>query len=294
MRIEKKATLVSTTVAFMLVTFKLTVGIISGSVAVLASAIDSLLDMVVSTFNYYALHNAEKQPDEYFNFGRRKLEPLAAVVEGTVISLSALFILYEAISKLVQGSPIEHLDLSIGVMVVSIVVTAALVVFLHFVAKKTGNMVIEADALHYKTDLFSNAAVLISLAVIHFTDYTFIDPLLGIGIGIYMIYSAFPLIREGTLMLLDAALDAESVEKIHTLLHNQYDISGYHDLRTRRSGSEIYMSVHIVFSISTSLYDAHKVGDRIELALKKLFPDANVHALIHLDPYDDSEGEYLD
>lgn len=294
MRIEKKATLVSTTVAFLLVTFKLTVGIISGSVAVLASAIDSLLDMVVSTFNYYALHNAEKQPDEYFNFGRRKLEPLAAVVEGTVISLSALFILYEAISKLVQGSPIEHLDLSIGVMVVSIVVTAALVIFLHFVAKKTGNMVIEADALHYKTDLFSNAAVLISLALIHFTDYTFIDPLLGIGIAVYMIYSAFPLIREGILMLLDAALDAESVEKIHTLLRNQHDISGYHDLRTRRSGSEIYMSVHIVFSISTSLYDAHKVGDRVELALKKLFPDANVHALIHLDPYDDSEGEYID
>lgn len=294
MRIEKKATLVSTTVAFLLVTFKLTVGIISGSVAVLASAIDSLLDMVVSTFNYYALHNAEKQPDEYFNFGRRKLEPLAAVVEGTVISLSALFILYEAISKLVQGSPIEHLDLSIGVMVVSIVVTAALVIFLHFVAKKTGNMVIEADALHYKTDLFSNAAVLISLALIHFTDYTFIDPLLGIGTAVYMIYSAFPLIREGILMLLDAALDADSVEKIHTLLRNQHDISGYHDLRTRRSGSEIYMSVHIVFSISTSLYDAHKVGDRVELALKKLFPDANVHALIHLDPYDDSEGEYID
>ncbi len=294
MRIEKKATLVSTTVAFLLVTFKLTVGIISGSVAVLASAIDSLLDMVVSTFNYYALHNAEKQPDEYFNFGRRKLEPLAAVVEGTVISLSALFILYEAISKLVQGSPIEHLDLSIGVMVVSIVITAALVIFLHFVAKKTGNMVIEADALHYKTDLFSNAAVLISLTLIHFTDYTFIDPLLGIGIAVYMIYSAFPLIREGILMLLDAALDADSVEKIHTLLRNQHDISGYHDLRTRRSGSEIYMSVHIVFSISTSLYDAHKVGDRVELALKKLFPDANVHALIHLDPYDDSEGEYID
>lgn len=294
MRIEKKATLVSTTVAFLLVTFKLSVGIISGSVAVLASAIDSLLDMVVSAFNYYALHNAEKRPDESFNFGRRKLEPLAAVVEGTVISLSALFILYEAISKLVQGSPIEHLDLSIGVMVVSIVVTAALVIFLHFVAKKTGNMVIEADALHYKTDLFSNAAVLISLALIHFTDYTFIDPLLGIGIAVYMIYSAFPLIREGILMLLDAALDADSVEKIHTLLRNQHDISGYHDLRTRRSGSEIYMSVHIVFSISTSLYDAHKVGDRVELALKKLFPDANVHALIHLDPYDDSEGEYID
>lgn len=294
MRIEKQATLISTTVAFFLVTFKLTVGIISGSVAVLASAIDSLLDMVVSTFNYFALHNAEKEPDEHFNFGRRKLEPLAAVIEGTIISLSALFILYEAISKMVQGSLIEHLDLSIGVMVVSLVITAALVLFLQNVAKKTGNMVIEADALHYKTDLLTNGAVLVSLGVIYFTDYTFIDPILGVGIALYMIYSSYPLIKEGLMMLLDAALDMESVGKIHALLDAQYDISGYHDLRTRRSGSDIYLSVHIVFSISTSLYDAHQVGDRIELALKKLFPDNNVHPLIHLDPYDDSEGDYLD
>lgn len=294
MRIEKKATLISTTVAFLLVTFKLTVGIFSGSVAVLASAIDSLLDTVVSLFNYFALHGAEKEPDEQFNFGRRKLEPLAAVIEGTIISLSALFILYEAISKMVQGSPVEHLDLSIGVMIASLVVTAGLVLFLHSVAKKTGNMVIAADALHYKTDLFSNGAVLISLAVIYFTDYTFIDPLLGIGIGVYMIYSALPIIKEGLLMLLDAALDPQSVAKIHSLLNEQPDINSYHDLRTRRSGSDIYMSVHIVFSISTSLYDAHHAGDRIELAIRNLFPDNTVHALIHLDPYDDSEGVHLD
>lgn len=293
MRIEQKATLISTTVAFILVAFKLTVGIISGSVAVLASAIDSLLDMVVSMFNYFALHNSDKEPDEHFNFGRRKLEPLAAVIEGTIISLSALFILYTAISKLVQGSPIEHLDLSIGVMIASIVVTAGLVLFLHTIAKKTGNMVIEADALHYKTDLLTNAAVLISLGVISFTDYTYIDPILGIGISIYMIYSAYPIIKEGILMLLDAALDPQSVEKINKLLNSQLDISGFHDLRTRRSGSDIYLSVHVVFSISTSLYDAHMVGDRIELALKNLFPDNNVYALIHLDPYDDSDVDHL-
>lgn len=291
MRIEKKATLISTIVAFLLVTFKLTVGIISGSVAVLASAIDSLLDTVISLFNYFALHNSDKEPDEHFNFGRRKLEPLAAVIEGTIISLSALFILYTAISKMVQGSVIEHLDLSIWVMGTSLVITAALVIFLTFIAKKTGNMVIQADALHYKTDLLSNGAVLLSLIIITFTEYTFIDPLLGIGISIYMIYSAYPIIKEGVLMLLDAALDTESVSKITKLLNSQMDISGYHDLRTRRSGSEIYLSVHVVFSISTSLYDAHMVGDRIELALKNLFPENNVYALIHLDPYDDSEVE---
>ena len=94
-------------------------------------------------------------------------------------------------------------------------------------------------------------------------------------------------------MLLDAALDSDSVAKITKLLNSQLDINSYHDLRTRRSGSDIYLSVHIVFSISTSLYDAHMVGDRIELGLKNLFPENNVYALIHLDPYDDSGEEHL-
>jgi cation diffusion facilitator family transporter len=288
MRIEKKATLVSSSVALILVAFKLTVGIISGSVAVLASAVDSLLDMVVSAFNYFALHNSDKEPDEQFNFGRRKLEPLAAVIEGTIISLSALFILYEAISKMVRNDPLRHLDLSIWVMVGSIIVTAGLVIFLNIVAKKTGNMVIKADALHYKTDLLSNTAVLISLAFIALTDYTIIDPILGIGISGYMIYSAYPLIRDGIMMLLDAALPAEDVAKITALLDNESDINSHHDLLTRHSGSHIYISVHAVFSVSTSLFDAHLVGDRIELALKNCFPHSTVHPLIHLDPYDDS------
>lgn len=289
MRIEKQATLISSSVAFILVTLKLSVGIVSGSVAVLASAIDSLLDLVVSAFNYFALHNSDKEPDEMFNFGRKKLEPLAAVIEGTIISLSALFILYEAISKIIKHEEISHLNISIMVMIASLVITAGLVIFLISVAKSTGNMVIKADALHYKTDLLSNGAVLASLLFISFTQYTLIDPILGLGISFYMLYSAFPLIKEGIMMLLDAALDQASVAKIHKVLNDESRINGYHDLRTRRSGSEIYLSVHIVFSISTSLYDAHLVGDEIELEMQKLFPNEVVHPLIHLDPYDDSE-----
>ncbi|MDD2830093.1 MAG: cation diffusion facilitator family transporter [Sulfuricurvum sp.] len=292
MRIEKQATLISSSVALILVAFKLTVGIISGSVAVLASAVDSLLDMVVSAFNYFALHNSDKAPDEQFNFGRRKLEPLAAVIEGTIISLSALFILYEAISKMVQHEPIQHLDISIWVMVGSIIITAGLVTFLSVVAKKTGNMVIKADALHYKTDLLSNGAVLVSLVLITLTDYTIIDPILGIGISAYMIYSAFPLIKDGIMMLLDAALPPEDVAKITAILEDESGLTSYHDLLTRHSGSHIYISVHAVFSISTSLFDAHQVGDKIELAFKNCFPESTVHPLIHLDPYDDSEMEH--
>ena len=292
MRIEKKATLISSSVAFVLVSLKLTVGIFSGSVAVLASAIDSLLDMLVSLFNYLALHTADKAPDEQFNFGRRKLEPLSAVIEGTIISLSALFILTISISKIIRQETLSHIDASIVIMIISLLFTTGLVIFLNHIANETGNIVIRADALHYKSDLISNSAVLISLIVISLTNFVFIDSILGIIISIYMLYSAYPLIKEGVLMLLDAALPYDDVNKITQYLDSLNNINGYHDLQTRLSSSDIYISVHVVFSVSTSLFDAHQVGDKIELAFSKLFPDNTVYALVHLDPYDDSQAKF--
>ncbi len=289
MRLEKKATVVSTSVAGLLVIMKMTVGILSGSIAVLASAIDSFLDLTVSLFNYFALHNAEKDPDDSFHYGRSKIEPLAAVIEGVVVSLSALFILYEALIKIAHPREMSHMSESIGVMIVSFIITAALVVFLNYVAKKTKNMVIRADALHYKTDLFSNGAILMALALISMTAEQLIDPILGIGIAIYMIYSAIPIIKEGVLMLLDAALPEEDIEAIKEVIASEPIITDYHYLQTRESGSHIFISVHTVFNISISLYDAHLIADNVEDKLRQLFKDKKVHTLIHMDPYDDSE-----
>jgi ferrous-iron efflux pump FieF len=293
MRIEKKATLVSSSVAALLVAIKLAFGILSGSIAVLASAIDSLLDLSVSAFNYFALHHAEKEPDERFNFGRSKIEPLAAVIEGTITSVSALFILFQAISNIVNEKELTHMEASIGVMIVSIVLTGILVLFLNRIASRTGNMVIRADALHYKTDLFSNGAVLLALFLVHYTGEALIDSLLGVAIAIYMLISAYPIIKEGILMLLDAALEEEDIAKIHAFLQTQ-EINNYHDLLTRKSASDIFISMHVVFNVSISLYDAHTLSDRIELGLQRLFPENNVNTIIHLDPYDDSEGNNLD
>lgn len=290
MRLEKKATVVSTSVAALLVIIKMTVGILSGSIAVLASAIDSLLDLTVSMFNFFALHNAEKNPDENFNFGRNKIEPLAAVIEGTVITLSALFILYEALLKISHPRDMNFMSETIWVMLVSLLITAILVVFLNYIAKKTNNMVIKADALHYKTDLFSNGAVLVALGLISITGEQLIDPVLGIGIAIYMIYSSIPIIKEGVMMLLDASLPEEDIEKIKEILEADGVSTDYHFLQTRESGSHIFISVHVVFNVSISLYDAHLVSDKMELKIKKLFDeDKQVHVLIHMDPYDDSE-----
>ena len=293
MRIEKKATIVSSCVAALLVSIKLAFGILSGSIAVLASAIDSLLDLFVSAFNYFALHHAEKEPDERFNFGRSKIEPLAAVIEGTIISVSALFILFEAISNIVNEKRLSHMQESIVIMIISILLTGILVLFLNRIAHKTGNMVIRADALHYQTDLFSNAAVLLALFLVHYTGEALIDSLLGIAIALYMLVSAYPIIKEGILMLLDAALEEDDLKRIHDFLQTQ-EINDYHDLLTRKSGSDIFVSVHVVFNVSISLYDAHNVSDQIELGLQRLFPENNVNTIIHLDPYDDSESYDLD
>ena len=289
MRLEKKATVVSTSVAGVLVLMKMTVGILSGSIAVLASAIDSFLDLTVSLFNYFALNTAEKNPDEKFNYGRSKIEPLAAVVEGTVISLSAVFILYEALIKIAHPREMQYMASSIWVMLASLIITIFLVMFLNYVAKKTQNMVIKADALHYKTDLYSNGAVLMALALISMTGEQLIDPILGVGIAIFMIYSAVPIIKEGVLMLLDAALSEEELQQIKDILESDTGITDYHHLKTRESGSHIYISVHLVFNVSISLYDAHLISDKIEAKIKKLFENKNAHILIHMDPYDDSD-----
>ncbi len=289
MRLEKKATVVSTSVAGILVIMKMTVGILSGSIAVLASAIDSFLDLTVSLFNYFALSNAEKDPDDKFHFGRGKIEPLAAVLEGTVISLSALFILYEAISKMVHPRDISHMSENIAVMIASFIITAFLVAFLNYVAKKTKNMVIRADALHYKTDLFSNGAVLMALALISMTGEQLVDPILGVGIAFYMIYSAIPIIKEGVLMLLDAALPEEDIEEIKKIIKSEPIITDFHYLQTRESGSEVFISVHTVFNIDISLYNAHLIADKVEDKIRNYFKDKKAHILIHMDPYDDSE-----
>jgi len=289
MRLEKKATVVSTSIAGLLVLLKMTVGILSGSIAVMASAIDSFLDLTVSLFNYFALNSAEKDPDDQFHYGRSKIEPLAAVIEGVVISSSALFILYEALVKVSHPRDMNHITESIFVMIASFVITAFLVVFLNFVAKKTKNMVIKADALHYKTDLYSNGAVLLALALISYTAQEWIDPILGIGIAVYMIYSAIPIIKEGALMLLDAALPQEDLEKIKKTIMSEPLITDYHFLQTREAGSNIYISIHAVFNLDISLYDAHLVADKTEEKIKNLFPEKSVHTLIHMDPYDDSK-----
>lgn len=215
MTLQKKATAVSSSVAALLTLIKLSIGIASGSVAVLASAIDSVLDMFVSIFNYFAISNSEKPADKTFNYGRGKIEALASVIEGTIITISGLFLLYQAANKALTGEVSTYVDISIIVMIISLVITIALVMYLNMIARKTNSMVIKADALHYKTDVYSNVAVLASLLLVNFTGYEIIDVIIGSAIAIYIIYSAYELIYNGVLVLLDRSVDEKKIGRAH-------------------------------------------------------------------------------
>jgi len=289
MTLQKKATLVSTSVAALLTLIKLVIGIASGSVAVLASAIDSVLDMFVSIFNYFAIANSEKPADKTFNYGRGKVEALASVIEGTIITVSGLFLLYQAVKKAINGEVSQYMDTSIIVMIISLFITVFLVMYLNKVAKKTGSMVIKADALHYKTDVYTNAAVLVSLVLVNFTGFEIIDVIVGSAIALFIIYSAYELIHDGILVLLDRAVDDDIVLEIEKIINNNERVNAHHLLKTREAGHQTFVEVHLVFDCVITLMDAHRASDDIERRIRELDNQRDWIINIHMDPYDDSQ-----
>lgn len=284
---QKKATVVSSSVAAVLTIMKLVIGFASGSVAVLASAVDSILDMFVSIFNYFAISNSEKPADKYFNYGRGKIEALASVIEGTIITISGIYLLYQAVEKAINGRVSQYLEISIYVMIASLIITISLVTYLNIIAKKTHSMVIKADALHYKTDVFSNIAVLSSLLLVTFTGYEIIDVVIGGGIALYIIYSAYELIHDGILVLLDRAVDSELVLKIENIIKENKRVNAYHLLKTREAANQTFVEVHLVFDCIITLMEAHRASDSIENRIKKLDKKRDWIINIHMDPYDD-------
>ena len=157
------------------------------------------------------------------------------------------------------------------------------------IARETDSIVIKADALHYKTDLWSNAAVLLALVLVYLTDLDFIDAIFGLGIGVYIIYSAYEIIVEGVEILLDRALDGEIVAEIGEIISNHPEVTSYHWLKTRTDGSTNFVEFHMVLRPNMLLLEAHRIADEVEEKIMVL--EANKKWVItpHFDPYDDED-----
>ncbi len=285
---QKKATIVSTSVALLLSIIKLSVGLASGSLAILASAIDSILDMCVSLFNLFAISNSEKPADKFFNYGRGKTEALASLLEGLVITFSGFYLLYQAYVKYNLQEKATYVTESFILMFLSLFITIFLVLYLNKVAKSTKSMVIKADALHYKTDVYTNVAVLFSLFVVQLTGYEIADIIIGSAIALFIIYSSYDLIQEGFFVLLDKSINNTDVSKIESLILNEKEVSNFHLLKTREAANQIFVDVHLVLNPQITLLNAHRVSDRIEASIANIDEKKTWIINIHLDPYDDS------
>lgn len=278
-----KGAIIATFTSIVLASVKFIVAFSTGSIVVLASAIDSLLDICMSTFNYFALKEAQKPANKDFNYGFVKIQYIATMIEGFVILASAGYIFYKAILHLDSKTPIVDMKIAIWVMVLSILVVGALIVFLGKIARSTKNEVIKTDILHYKTDLFSNGAILLSLVVIELNGFYLIDSVFGILIAIYISYSAFRIIKTGIFMLLDRAIDEKTQQKIIEILENS-PIFGYRNLKTRIVDDRVFVVIDLIFGQAITLASAHHIADSIEESIKRIDLSKKWEVITHLEP----------
>jgi ferrous-iron efflux pump FieF len=275
------ATGASVTVAGVLIVGKLAAWLATGSVTVLASLVDSLMDAVASLINLMAVRFSLQPADDEHRFGHGKAEALAGLGQATFIAGSALFLLLEAVNRLVNPQPLEAVTAGIGVMVFAVIATLILLGIQRHVIRLTGSTAIRADSLHYATDLATNLATILAL-VLASLGWGGADPLFALAIAIYIFYSAFGIGREAVGLLMDKELPDEVRARIRELVFVHPEVLGVHDVRTRQAGHQYFVQLHVELDDELPLRRAHAVADAIETAIAAAFPGAEV--IVHQDP----------
>lgn len=278
-----RAAAFSITGAFCLAVIKLFIAITSGSMAVMASAVDSLLDILMSGVNLMALRQAEQPPDECHPFGHGKFETLATLFQALVISSSGGWIIYEATNRLSEGKGLENVDQGIGILAFSAIVSWFIARHLLKVAKQTDSTALEADALHFSMDIYSNLGLMVGLLLVRWFDVHWLDAALSILVASYILHEALQLIKRSLTDILDHELPDEIKQQVHELISShEGPFSGYHGLRTRRAGSLKIMDFHLEVCKEMSVADAHKIADSLEKKIERNIRGADVN--IHIEP----------
>lgn len=276
------ASYASVLTAFVLIAAKLIAWYLSDSISILASLIDSSLDLLASLINLLAIRHALQPADKEHRFGHGKAEPLAALGQSMFIAGSACMLLFQASGRIVNPQPLTSgIELGVAVMLFSMLATMALLLLQRFVIKKTKSSAIRADALHYKSDLLVNFSVIIALLLTQFGLIWF-DPLMAIFIAVYVLFSAWKILRDAVDLLMDHEITDEERQQITQLVLKHPQVKGMHDLRTRRSGTTVFIQLHLELDATYTLQQAHDVSDQVNQEIHTLFDEAEV--IIHQDP----------
>lgn len=284
-RLMRLATVAALAVALSLALAKAIAWWLSGSVSLLAGLTDSLLDGAASLLNLIAVHYALRPADEDHRYGHGKAEALAGLGQALFIGASALLVASHAVDRLLHPEPIGAPALGIAVMLLSLALTIALLLFQNHVVKLTGSTAIRADSLHYRSDLLLNSSILLALLLAGY-GWPQLDALFGIGIALFILYSALNIAREAAAVLMDQELAAELSERIHLLACAVPGVLGAHDLRTRKSGTHWFVQLHVELPGELSLLQAHALCEQVDAAIRAEFSRAEV--LVHADPRESS------
>ena len=281
-RLRRQAATGSICLAGFLVVAKLVAALITDSVAVLSTLLDSLADLAAATITVLCVRQSVRPPSHSFRFGRSKAEPLSALGQAAFIAGSGLFIIIEAASRLVDPQPLQATEVGAAVMVLALVLTGMLVAFQRYVVRETESPAIAADSLNYTGDLVTGLTVLTTLVVVEYTGLTWLDPVAGLGVALYLLRNAFGIGRDAVNMLMDQELPAEERQRVGQIVLADAEVRGMHDLRTRSAGTRRFIELHLEIDGRLSLERAHEITDRIEAALMRAFPSAEV--IIHQEP----------
>jgi len=281
-RLKRLATNAAVSVAGILIVIKLWAWVMTGSVAMLASLVDSMLDLFASLLNLIAVRHALTPADREHRFGHGKAEALAGLGQAAFIGGSAVFLAFHSVERLMRPAPVEQTGMGLAVIAVSIVLTLALVMLQRHVVRRTRSLAIAADRLHYVTDIASNAGVVAALVLSGLYGLHIADPLIGLAIGVMIASSAVNILRGAFDELMDRELDDGDRERIKAIVRAHGETVSLHDLRTRRSGHRTFVQLHLELPAQMALIEAHRISDEVERAIEDAFPGAEV--LIHQDP----------
>ena len=251
------------------------------SVSLLASLIDSTMDSAASLINFFAIRYAMAPADKEHRFGHGKAEALAGLAQALLILVSIGLLLTQTLGRLWNPLVVENTPIGISIMLVSMVLTGALVVFQWYVVKRTQSNAIKADSLHYTSDFLMNFGVIIALFLASI-GYHGADPYFALSIGAFVVYSAWGIAQSAFHLLLDHELSDEQRHLITQLALTQPQVIGMHDLRSRQSGHMQFIQLHLELQEDMLLLEAHGVAEALEHRIMAVFPYADV--IIHLDP----------
>ena len=278
----RRATNLAVAAAALMIVGKLGAWLATDSVSILSSLADSVMDVLASLINLYAVRQALQPPDREHRFGHGKAEPLAGLGQALFISASAIFLIVEAVGRILEPEPIARAPVGIGVMVFATIVTTALVTYQRRVVRLTGSTAIRADALHYASDILMNIGVIAALALAMTVGWGLADPIIALVIAAVIIHAAVRVARSAIQQLMDREFPEQDRERIRQIVLEHPDVRNCHDLRTRRSGIDSFIQVHVEMDSSLTLLRAHEISDDVEARIRKVFPHAEV--LIHADP----------